>query len=217
MKLKFIFLVSLLQLIFTSAVQAGVLGSNFHEIDPGRYYRSAQLSEKKLDHYMQKHGIKTVINLRGARPGADWYDEEVQVVEKNQGVLIDIGMSARRLPHRKDLMTLLEAFEKAERPILVHCQAGADRTGEASAIYQMLYMGKTKKQALKMLRLKYHHVEMFKPAKKYFIKKVWTDVDDMIENYHPCRANWKYYEKEEHCSEQKNKADHSALLEEMDN
>lgn len=178
--------------------EAGILGDNFHEIDDGRYYRSAQLSTRSMEKYVNRHGIKTVINLRGVS-SKSWYQKEKDLLRRMNVEMIDIGMSARRLPHRDDLLKLLEAFENAERPILVHCQGGADRTGEASAIYQMLYMGKSKEEALKMLRIKYHHLSWRMPAKKYFIKNIWQGVEWIQENYYPCENDWKYYNKEKFC------------------
>lgn len=203
MKLKkaisfFIVLMSFNALFAQQVEVTGILGDNFHEIDPGLYYRSAQLSAKSLKKYISKYGIRSVINLRGASE-KDWYLEEKNAVEEQGASLYDISMSARRLPHREDLLKLLDLFENLEYPILVHCQGGADRTGEASAIYQMMYMGKDKKQALKMLSLKYHHLSWRMPAKKYFIKKLWHGADWAIENYEPCANDWKHYDKEKYC------------------
>jgi protein tyrosine/serine phosphatase len=167
---------------------------NFHEIDPGKYYRSAQPKASKLEKYIQKYNIKTVINLRGKSAGEDWYDQEVEVLQKYQVPLISIAMNAERLPHRQDLLKLLEAFESAERPILLHCQAGVDRTGEASAIYQMLYMGKTQKEAMKMLSFYYGHIESLYPAKSYFIEKVWQGLDWALNDYDPCQGEYDHYD-----------------------
>ncbi|MEE6250658.1 MAG: dual specificity protein phosphatase family protein [Bdellovibrionota bacterium] len=186
-------------LVFTLNLFAGILGDNFHEIDEARYYRSAQLSAKKLEKYVEKYGIKTVINLRGESE-KKWFQEEKEILHKMNVDLHSIRMSARRLPHREDLLSLIELFESAERPILVHCQGGADRTGEASALYQMLYMGKSKEQALKMLRFKYHHISWRHPAKRYFIKEIWQGKEWLVGNYYPCEnADWKYYNREEFC------------------
>lgn len=175
------------------------IGKNFHEIIPGEYYRSAQLKGKDLESYITTFGIKSVINLRGAHPGEDWYDEELAVTQALGVALVNIGMSAGRLPHRKDLLALLEAFEKLPRPMLVHCRAGADRTGEASAIYLYDFKGKTKNESLSMLTAKYQHLATFTPAKRYFFNDVYQGKDWAIRNYDPCKANYKYYEKEKYC------------------
>lgn len=38
----------------------------------------------------------------------------------------------------KDLARVVEAFERSEKPVLIHCSAGADRTGSAVAAIQRL-------------------------------------------------------------------------------
>lgn len=167
---------------------------NFHEVDPGKLYRSAQLTGPELEHAIQKLGIRSVINLRGPNPGKDWYDGEVQVTRAHGVRQFDIPMRADRIPHRKRLLELLDALESAERPILVHCRAGADRTGEASAIYQMEYMGKTREEALEMLTLKYDHLALVTPAKRYFIG-LYQGREWARGFYDPCSADYLYYDK----------------------
>lgn len=174
---------------------------NFHEVDPGKLYRSAQLTGEELDQAIHTFGIRTVINLRGENPGKDWYDAEARVTQQAGVKLISIPMMASRIPHRKDLIDLLDAFEKSERPILIHCQAGADRTGEASAIYEMEYMGKSRKEALKMLTLKYDHLELAAPSKRYFIG-VYGGKDWAYHTYDPCAQDYRYYDKQKYCSGQ---------------
>ena len=167
---------------------------NFHVVDSGKLMRSAQLDAKGFEGIIKAYGIKTIINLRGENLSTDWYKDEIEVSARYGVHHEDIGMSAKRLPHREDLIKLLDLFASAERPILIHCQGGADRTGEASAIYQMLYMNKSKKEALKMLTLKYFHLAKKMPAKRYFIKELWQGEDWARNEYDPCAGQYRYYD-----------------------
>ena len=54
-------------------------GGNFHTVEEGALYRSAQLSADELQTAIRDHGIKAILNLRGAHPGEPWYDGEVAV------------------------------------------------------------------------------------------------------------------------------------------
>lgn len=187
--------------VFSSSYASDILGPNFHEVDRGRYYRSAQLDGKEFDYYIKKYGIRTIINLRGAFPAEAWYNEELQVSQKNEVLHYDIPMLAENIPHRENLIRLLDLFKNVPRPILVHCQGGADRSGEASAIYQMLYAGKSKEEALKMLTWRYRHLEIYKPAKRYFIENIWQGESWAYQSYDPCQGTFKYYSKENpYCS-----------------
>lgn len=194
MKRFFLFSAFVFSIATTAQAQSLTGYENFHEIDKGKFYRSAQLSTGDLYTYVQKYGIKTVINLRGENPNESWYREEVFVL-KHLGVQqVDIGMSAGQIPHRENLIKLLDAYANAQGPILVHCKAGADRTGEASAIYQMVYMGKSKEQAKKMLGIRYGHLKAFKPAKDYFIETVWQGMEWAYNEYDPCSGKFRYYD-----------------------
>ena len=42
------------------------------------------------------------------------------------------------MPTREALLELWDTFENGEYPMLVHCKAGADRTGGAVAIWRMM-------------------------------------------------------------------------------
>src|SRR5688500_911767 len=55
---------------------AGVVwGPIFHAVVPGRAYRSAQPTGSRLDEYADRHGIRTVISLRGPQHKNTWLAE----------------------------------------------------------------------------------------------------------------------------------------------
>lgn len=108
---------------------------NFHEVVAGELYRSAQPTPAMLQEDVSRHGIRTVINLRGAHPGAAWYEDEKRAAHDMGLKLIDFPMSANRELSTDRALELLATLRSAEKPILVHCFTGADRTGLASIIY----------------------------------------------------------------------------------
>ncbi len=79
-------------------------------------------------------------------------------------------MNANQFPKKQNLLTLLDLYKKAPHPILVHCNGGADRTGEAAALWVLDQQNKRKKDALKQLTFKYGHIRSKTPAKRKFIK-----------------------------------------------
>ncbi|MGO4452435.1 tyrosine-protein phosphatase [Phyllobacterium sp. TAF24] len=108
---------------------------NFHTTLPGELYRSAQPSPSQIAFYKKTYGIRTIINLRGENTGRDWYDKEVAAAKKSGVGHIDFRMSSRQILSQKDAETLLALMKQAEKPILIHCEGGADRTGLAAALY----------------------------------------------------------------------------------
>jgi protein tyrosine/serine phosphatase len=144
---------------------------NFHEVDAGRLYRSAQLTGEEFEEVVHRYGIKSVINLRGSQPGEQWFDTEKATLEKLGIQLENVAFTTEHVPPRTQLIKYLDALEKLPRPILIHCRAGADRTGEASAIYALEYMHQPLEKALEQLSFRYLHVEVFQPAKRFFINR----------------------------------------------
>jgi protein tyrosine phosphatase (PTP) superfamily phosphohydrolase (DUF442 family) len=180
------------------AAGASGCGGNFHVIDPDRCYRSAQLDAETLETVVREHGIRTVINLRGPNPGEPWYDDEVATTARLGVEQIDIGMSAQRLPHRRDLLRLLEAFDDAERPVLIHCLQGADRSGEAAALYRIECMGASKDEALEELSLCYGHLGFWYPAKRHLVE-IYGGREWARDGYDPCEGTWsEHYDPSEH-------------------
>ena len=108
--------------------------SNFHEILPGQFYRSAQLTPGELNQRISQYGIRTVVNLRGTQDNPGWYDDERRVAASRGVELVDFPMSSSQRLSPERALALLELMRNAPKPILVHCLAGADRTGLASVI-----------------------------------------------------------------------------------
>ena len=107
--------------------------SNFHEVVKGRVYRSAQLKSNELQKYINRYKFKTIINLRG-KSKKEWHEREKETAKINNVELYDFVFSASELPKISQILSLLEILIKAERPLLIHCKGGADRSGMASAI-----------------------------------------------------------------------------------
>lgn len=127
---------------------------NRHTVIEGEIYRSAQLPIKQAEQYWQQKGIKTVINLRGSHPARQWYQEEITLAQKMGIEHYDLAFNAHKMPSTQQLNKLTELLKTSPRPILVHCMAGADRTGLASAI-ALILDGRSLEEATKQFSLFY--------------------------------------------------------------
>lgn len=128
---------------------------NFEKVADG-VYRSNHPDHKRFAAYAEM-GIKSVLNLRGKaqQPHHLFEVESCKALGLN---LITIGMSARQAPQKARLLELLETFETIERPFLIHCKSGADRTGLVAAIYLMVCEGQSVVEARKQLSFRYLHI-----------------------------------------------------------
>lgn len=131
---------------------------NFHVVSPGTIYRSGQMSASALSEVIRRWDIRTVVNLRGASPDHSWYREETNILG-NLGVdHADFALSAGREPADEEIKALMEAIRKSPKPILVHCNGGADRSGLISALYLYIIEGRTADDASSQLSPVYGHV-----------------------------------------------------------
>jgi len=143
---------------------------NFHTVQSGKIYRSKQLSSKNLNSYIQKLGIKSIVNLRGENIDKRWWQQEKAIADKNHVWFFNIAMSAKTKPTVRNLKKLLKSYQKAPQPMLIHCYSGVDRTGEAAALWVLTQQNKDKRTALKHLSVKYGYLKWIHPQKKNFVK-----------------------------------------------
>ena len=145
---------------------------------PRVLYRSPQLKKKKLSTVIQKFGIKTIINLRGVNKNQRWYQDEHSIANAHNIPVYDISLSARRLPSKAQVRRLIQIFNTAQNPILIHCQRGIDRTGAIAGLYVLendlthnVPFHTAKKRARRQLSLlRYGHIRALFPAADKFLQ-----------------------------------------------
>jgi protein tyrosine phosphatase (PTP) superfamily phosphohydrolase (DUF442 family) len=138
-------------------VSARWLAVNFHVVVPGQVYRSAQPSSKHIERWARDHHIRTIFNLRNEADSSRVLRER----EFANGLGVDLWhypLSDRSLPDRYEFLALIEALEAAPTPILIHCRAGADRTGVLSVLAAMVIGGQTYDEARSQVSLRYLHL-----------------------------------------------------------
>ena len=116
---------------------------NFYSISDN-VYRSKQPSAEAMVE-LEKRGFKGILNLRH-------YKKDDYKASGTKLNLQHIPINTWTLSKR-ELMAAVKILKEAEKPILVHCLHGSDRTGAVIAAYRILEMGWSKKEAI--MELKY--------------------------------------------------------------
>ncbi len=142
-------------LLVDHAVFRAVWG-NWAEVVPGELYRSNHPTPARLARVVRRHGIRTLINLRGPRLcGSDALSREAAA---RLGIdHIDAPLESRGAPHKDRILRLAPIYQTMSRPALIHCKSGADRAGLAAGLFIMLNGGTTR-EALAQLSWKFGHL-----------------------------------------------------------
>lgn len=113
---------------------------NFYKINDN-IYRSAQPTEVGMAQLKHEIGIKTIIDLRAFHSDTDEIGSTSLLNER-------LHVNAWHIEN-EDVIKVMRILSHQENgPFLIHCQAGADRTGLMSAMYRIFYHGWTKEQAI---------------------------------------------------------------------
>lgn len=137
----------------------------------GRFYRSAQLSGPALERLIRGKGLRTVINLRGNDQDSGWFLEEQEVVRQHGVNLYTFDLSANKLPVYLKLRRIIELLASAEKPVLIHCKRGADRTGLVSALALALEKDPPLNELKNQFSVWYGVLPFYRSAGPYFFSR----------------------------------------------
>lgn len=130
-------------------------------VDPGRFYRSGQMTAEGFADAVERYHIRTILNVQDEFPDPDidlsfWERGTIKESElcRELGVryvhLMPTLLPRHLIPEHRppaidQFLNLLD--DEANYPVLIHCHAGLHRTGLLTAIYRMEYQGWTREQA----------------------------------------------------------------------
>jgi protein tyrosine/serine phosphatase len=143
-----------------------VHAKRFREVEPGKLYRSGQMTAAGFRETIERYNIKTVVNLQHEEPdpllAEHWLGKGkvrerelceqlgVRYVLLKPDILPPGNTVEMEPPVVEEWLSLLKKAENY--PILLHCKAGLHRTGRLTAIYRMELHRWSAGEALRELR-----------------------------------------------------------------
>jgi hypothetical protein len=141
-------------------------GKRLREIEPGRVYRSGQLTAEGFAEAVARFRLRTVVNVQD-----DNLDPNLSVSYWGGGTVRESELcrrlGVRFVPLAPDLVSrrappgerpgaidqFLALMDREDTyPVLIHCKAGLHRTGVLSAVYRMEYQGWSRAEAYHELK-----------------------------------------------------------------
>lgn len=103
------------------------------QVIAGELFRSGQ-PDRELLEKVRADGVRSVINLRGPNEHHGWYRAERRAAADLGLPLYDVRLQTQDAPPRTEVQQLVALLDGAEKPVLLHCRDGVDRTGWAAAV-----------------------------------------------------------------------------------
>jgi len=148
-------------LMFTTVVVFIIyIQGNFYKVNDD-VYRSGQLNKYNLEFYIKQYHIKSILNLRG-KSTRQYYTDEIKISDKYKVNHIDYGISNRKFLDFNKTMQIINIMKSAEKPLLIHCAGGADRTSLAAALYQYALKNKSVEESREEFSIIYGHSPFFR-------------------------------------------------------
>lgn len=127
---------------------------NRHRVAEG-VWRSGQPTPGRLRAFVRAGG-RTVISLRAGHAVAA-LALEAEACRALGLAFHVLPIRGHRLPSAAELAAAARLFAAVERPVLIHCQSGADRAGLGAALWLLLAEGRPLAEARRQLSPRFGH------------------------------------------------------------
>jgi protein tyrosine phosphatase (PTP) superfamily phosphohydrolase (DUF442 family) len=138
------------------------------EIAPG-VWRSNQPDRKRLAEWKER-GLTRIVNLRA--PNDAFYHIEDWECREFRLELLNFPMPSYRPPTPDQITSFVHLLEGLQKPFVMHCKSGADRTAIASALYLIAIEKAPIEKVLGMFSIKHVHLA---GSRKGVLKQVFLD------------------------------------------
>lgn len=156
--MKYIYKLNLTRIVFLCIFSAvcyhiwyAHLNYRFSSISENKVYKSGLIPPNKLESYLTKHKIKTVVNLLHPsiqdelNPATqNEIEQEITAIKrfnkKNNTSIAHINIQSDQVPTQKNIDEFLQLLDNKDNyPVLIHCYHGVGRAELYSALYRIEY------------------------------------------------------------------------------
>lgn len=134
---------------YALAIEPNLAPKRFGVVEPGVLYRSGEGTPAALARVIRDKRIKTIIDFGAHEPDSPEERREARTAEALGVTRVVLRLEGDATGNLNNYARALEIMrDPARQPVLVHCAAGAQRTGCAVALYRMDTRGDSVDHAL---------------------------------------------------------------------
>lgn len=134
--------------VWNNALKQRFIPTNFGVVEPGKIYRSGQISRHLMAKTLEKYHIGLIVDLSYENTPDAEAERATAAAMGVPRLNLRLGGNGTGNPdfYPQAIKAIVEANHRGI-PVLVHCQSGAQRTGGVIATYRMLIEGKSESDA----------------------------------------------------------------------
>jgi tyrosine-protein phosphatase SIW14 len=128
-----------------SVLKDRIIPKRFGVVEQGLIYRSGQLSATLVRKVLAEYNIKTIVILTGKPSDRPDQQAEKQAADEMNIKILRFSLNGNGTgdinEYARAIFAIADA-QKHKQPVLIHCAAGAQRTGGIIAMYRLLVQKK---------------------------------------------------------------------------
>jgi protein tyrosine/serine phosphatase len=139
---------------WNNGVRNKVFPKKFGVVEQGKLYRSGQIDKGLIDEVLERNKIGVVIYMAPDESHRADVVAEIDACKRRGVERINLPLNGKGVGDAMMYPRALAAIKKAEgegKPVLVHCAAGAQRTGGVTALYRLFVQNKPMPEVMKEL------------------------------------------------------------------
>jgi protein tyrosine/serine phosphatase len=136
-------------LVWDQLVKDHVIPKRFGVVEQGVIYRSGRMSSVLVKRILEEHNIKVIVTLEGLK---DADRDQLAEIAASEELGIDLvrfplgGDGTGKVENYIQAIATIHKAKSENKPVLIHCAVGTQRTGGVLASYHLLFDNWTPEQ-----------------------------------------------------------------------
>jgi protein tyrosine/serine phosphatase len=136
-------------LVWDQLVKDHVIPKRFGVVEQGVIYRSGRMSSVLVKRILEEHTIKVIVTLEGLKDADRDQQAEIAASEELGIEIVRFPLGGNGTGKVENYIQAIATIHKAKsenKPVLIHCAVGTQRTGGVLASYHLLFDNWTPEQ-----------------------------------------------------------------------